>query len=252
MWYDRGYANSSLYPPVDRRRTPPHPDGTAFERWLRVASLPDITGIRSRRTSSRHSSPVGLPPADGPQRHPRFQYPWTRHLARALIAPPSAANNLPRRGVRGAARSLTLQSPRLWPRYQRVDVAAGRSDQFRAGTDSQARLRRECASRAQALANHLETRQTLDHQSRSAIPAKKNARDRLIAWCSQQPDWAIGFLDEVWWSRFALPRLHAGQTKEQPMHLVEQTWHKGDPRSQSPGELRCLVAERVARRPRPF
>jgi hypothetical protein len=57
------------------------------------------------------------------------------------------------------------QSPRLWPRYQLVDVAAGRTDQFRAGTHSQARLRRECASRAEALASHLETRQTLFKKS---------------------------------------------------------------------------------------
>ncbi len=26
-----------------------------------------------------------------------------------------------------------------------------------------------------------------------------------MAWASQQPTWAIGFADEVWWSRFALP-----------------------------------------------
>jgi transposase len=51
----------------------------------------------------------------------------------------------------------------------------------------------------------------------------------LIAWASTQHGWAIGFLDEVWWSRFALPRLSAWQDKEQPVRLVEQSWHKGDP-----------------------
>jgi transposase len=58
----------------------------------------------------------------------------------------------------------------------------------------------------------------------------------LIAWCSQQPNWAIGFLDEVWWSRFALPRMHAWQDEEQPMRLVEQCWQKGDP---DPKALAC-------------
>ena len=53
--------------------------------------------------------------------------------------------------------------------------------------------------------------------------------DRLIAWCSTQPSWAIGFLDEVWWSRFALPHLHGWQDQEHPLHLLEQTWQKGDP-----------------------
>jgi DDE superfamily endonuclease len=69
----------------------------------------------------------------------------------------------------------------------------------------------------------------LDYQPRPAIPTKKNARDRLISWASQQSSWAIGFLDEVWWSRFALPHFHAWQDKDQPVRLVEQPWKKGDP-----------------------
>jgi transposase len=58
---------------------------------------------------------------------------------------------------------------------------------------------------------------------------KKNARDRLMAWASTQPGWAIGFLDEVWWSRFALPSLNAWQSKDEPVRLVEQVWRKNDP-----------------------
>jgi transposase len=58
----------------------------------------------------------------------------------------------------------------------------------------------------------------------------------LIAWASVQPDWAIGFLDEVWWSRFALPRMHAWQSEDQPLRLIEQSWKKGDP---DPRALAC-------------
>jgi len=58
----------------------------------------------------------------------------------------------------------------------------------------------------------------------------------LIAWASEQPDWAIGFLDEVWWSRFALPRMHAWQDEDQPVRLIEQSWQKGDP---DPKALAC-------------
>jgi transposase len=58
----------------------------------------------------------------------------------------------------------------------------------------------------------------------------------LIAWASQQPTWAIGFQDEVWWSRFALPRLNAWQNAKHPVHLVEQSWKKGDP---DPKALAC-------------
>ena len=58
----------------------------------------------------------------------------------------------------------------------------------------------------------------------------------MIAWASQQSTWAIGFLDEVWWSRFALPRLSAWQDPDHPVHLVEQCWQKGDP---DPKALAC-------------
>ena len=35
-----------------------------------------------------------------------------------------------------------------------------------------------------------------------------------MAWASTQPGWAIGFLDEVWWSRFALPSLNVWQKND--------------------------------------
>jgi transposase len=50
----------------------------------------------------------------------------------------------------------------------------------------------------------------------------------------RQPDWALGFADETWWSRFARPRLHAWT--EQPLRLVEQDEPKGDP---DPKALAC-------------
>ena len=58
----------------------------------------------------------------------------------------------------------------------------------------------------------------------------------MIAWASQQSSWAIGFGDEVWWSRFALPQMHAWQSEDQPVRLVEQSWQKGDP---DPKALAC-------------
>jgi hypothetical protein len=58
----------------------------------------------------------------------------------------------------------------------------------------------------------------------------------LIVWASQQPSWAIGFGDEVWWSRFALPQAHAWQSQDQPVRLVEQAWRKDDP---DPKALAC-------------
>ena len=38
---------------------------------------------------------------------------------------------------------------------------------------------------------------------------KKARRDRFIRLASRHPDWVLGFLDEVWWSRLARPPLRA-------------------------------------------
>jgi transposase len=57
-----------------------------------------------------------------------------------------------------------------------------------------------------------------------------------MAYASPRPDWAIGFVDQVWWSRFALPRLSAWQNQGHPIRLVEQSWKKDDP---DPKALAC-------------
>ena len=49
-------------------------------------------------------------------------------------------------------------------------------------------------------------------------------------------EWAIGFEDEVWWSRLAHPALHAWAAADQPLRLVEQTVAKDDP---DPKALAC-------------
>ncbi|MGH3180842.1 MAG: transposase [Streptosporangiaceae bacterium] len=43
------------------------------------------------------------------------------------------------------------------------------------------------------------------------------------------PNWAVGFVDEVWWSRLTQPSLHAWADAEHPLRLVEQTVAKQDP-----------------------
>jgi len=49
-------------------------------------------------------------------------------------------------------------------------------------------------------------------------------------------DWALGFEDETWWSRFAQPHLHAWSEGDDPLHLVEQVKRKEDP---DPKALAC-------------
>jgi hypothetical protein len=50
------------------------------------------------------------------------------------------------------------------------------------------------------------------------------------------PTWALGFEDEVWWSRLAQPALHAWAEADAPLRLVEQTVAKSDP---DPKALAC-------------
>jgi hypothetical protein len=66
----------------------------------------------------------------------------------------------------------------------------------------------------------------------------------LIQLTEQHPDWALGFLDETWWSRLARPALHAWVDAIQPLRLVEQTVAKDDP---DPKALACygLVVRRA-------
>ena len=43
------------------------------------------------------------------------------------------------------------------------------------------------------------------------------------------PEWAVGFCDECWWSRLALPTLSSFSEQGKPMRLVQQSIAKDDP-----------------------
>jgi len=52
----------------------------------------------------------------------------------------------------------------------------------------------------------------------------------------RHPGWALGFADEVWWSRTARPHLASWTQADAPLRLVEQTVARGDP---DPKALAC-------------
>jgi transposase len=76
----------------------------------------------------------------------------------------------------------------------------------------------------------------VDHQPGPGVRAEKSARDRLIRLAATHPDWALGFEDEVWWSRLAAPALRSWAAADRPLRLVEQAVAKGDP---DPKALAC-------------
>src|SRR6266480_5116646 len=236
MWYNRGYEKTHFYPTTDGRRTATHPERIAFFRCLCFATLPYCAGISPRGTSPSDSPLAWLRRPDGSQCDQRLQWCRTLGAARRLFTSPPPAEHVYRRRMPALTGSLASQSARLWPRSRPVDLGVGSPGQFRARDHHHRGFHRKRASSPQTAQNQLEACQALDYQPRPVVPTKKNARDRLIAWASHQPAWAIGFQDEVWWSRFALPRMNAWQDSQHPVHLVEQSWKKGDP---DPKALAC-------------
>jgi transposase len=76
----------------------------------------------------------------------------------------------------------------------------------------------------------------VDHQPGPGVRAEKSARDRLIRLAASHPAWALGFQDEVWWSRLASPALSSWAEADRPLRLVEQAVAKDAP---DPKALAC-------------
>jgi hypothetical protein len=76
----------------------------------------------------------------------------------------------------------------------------------------------------------------VDHQPRSRVRTKKSARDRLIRLAACHPTWALGFQDEIWWSRLARPTLQTWVEEDDRLRLVEQAVATSDP---DPKALAC-------------
>jgi hypothetical protein len=225
----KGYESTHLHSTTHQRRTEAAPGRIAFVIGFCAASLPDPAGLSAPRTRQSHCQAAWVRRPDRAQCDQRLQPEGPGCAQKGLLSPLSASHHHCRRSVATPARPFTPQPARIWPRSQSLEFASGGKDLFRARTGGSPNHRSECASCRGAVGGQVETRQTLDHQSRSLLSPKKTARDRLIDYASSRPDWAIGFLDEVWWSRFALPQLHAWQDQDDPVRLVKQTWQKGDP-----------------------
>ena len=76
----------------------------------------------------------------------------------------------------------------------------------------------------------------MDHEPRPGVRTEKSARDRLIRLAATHPTWALGFQDEVWWSRLARPGLRTWIAADDRLRLVEQAVATDDP---DPKALAC-------------
>ena len=69
----------------------------------------------------------------------------------------------------------------------------------------------------------------MDHEPRPRVRSQKRRCDRLIRLAEGNLGWVVGFEDEVWWSRFALPSLNAWSADGEPARLVQRSVPKDDP-----------------------
>jgi transposase len=128
-------------------------------------------------------------------------------------------------------RQMLHRSPRefghdssLWTLEMAAEVA------FRGGTHTKAGLRGDHPGDSGASArSSLAASETMDHLPRSPIRKKKRRRDRLMRVAETNPDWAVGFCDECWWSRLALPTLSSWSEEGEPLRLVQKSVAKDDP-----------------------
>src|SRR3712207_8946731 len=71
--------------------------------------------------------------------------------------------------------------------------------------------------------------QAVDHLPRPPLRKKKRRRDGLMEVAAANPKtWAVGFLDECWWSRVALPTLSSFSEEGKPLRLIQQSVAKDD------------------------
>jgi transposase len=64
------------------------------------------------------------------------------------------------------------------------------------------------------------------------------ASDRLMEIAGANPEWAVGFEDECWWSRVALPTPNAWSEDGEPLRLLQRSVAKDDP---EPKAVSCSV-----------
>src|SRR6516162_8343226 len=196
--------------------------GPALRQCLYGTPLPDPAGQQQRPRLCPDRPQPPLRRRYGPQR-PAGLPPRRLGLFGSQIVPAPLGPGLPGRAFhRPSEGPAAPQSTLVRQADQPVDLEAGGPGLPRQGLDAPAAHWRGHPRGPQAPGHPLAAGQALDHQSRPAVRAKKKARDRLIRLALAHPDWVLGYLDETWWSRLALPNLHAW-TDSAPLRLVERT-----------------------------
>src|SRR6266496_655360 len=228
------HAKPNLCPSAHLRRAPGHRARPAVGGCLYPAALSGPPCQCAWRHPERNRPTTELWRPDRPQRHPCLQSAGLGRPTTGLDRGAAFATYRLRRGWPGAlADSDQAQPAHLWPGHQRLDARSARRGLLCRATHAAPSEWRNHPRNPQAPRHRLEAGQALDSQSRPGLHPQKNRRDRLIRLAATHPRWALGFGDEVWWSRFAPPDVHAWQPDDAPVRLVEQARPKqdGDPKA---------------------
>src|SRR5215216_6462580 len=115
-------------------------------------------------------------------------------------------------------------------RFEPLDIGDGLRGGLRGGADGRARLGGDHPGYLVAPPfREVDAGQAVDHLPRPPLRKKKRRRDRLMRVAEADSEWAVGFLDECWWSRLALPTLNSWSEQGEPLRLLQKSVAKDDP-----------------------
>src|SRR4051794_2394495 len=228
-------APAHLCSRAERRGARPARSGPARVGRVHRAPGADRAGERGGTPAADDRARLALRHADGPQRRPRLQRRRPRGPDGRLVAAEERRPG-PGRGRAGAAaRDPAPAAARLRPRAEHLDPRPPGAGGARARAEPDRALGGDGPAGAAAAGCRVEAGQALADQPRPRLRAKKRRRDRLIGLARGRPGWAFGFADEVWFSRFAQPALHAW-TAGEPLRLGMHAAGRDDP---EPKALAC-------------
>src|SRR5438876_4469098 len=218
-----GHEATTVCTNADQRRATGSHRWTALARCLYHAPLPNPACFLQRPTSLPDSSQPGLCCADGTQRHQGLPPAGIGVSPTGFLTTQECKASAAWRQSRSFASHPTPKSSHLWQADLCMDVGFGSRSVPQAGLDRATCKHRVDPPSSQAFGCRLATSQRLDYLPRPRIRAQKKRRDTLIAAACRRAEqgWVVGYGDEVWWGRYAQPRMHTWAEQGKPLRLQE-------------------------------
>jgi hypothetical protein len=178
MWYTLSHANTFICTPALGGRAGNSGDRSPVCVRFYRTPLPD-PARQCRGAGDYHHCPrPALHRANGAQCTACVPPTWAHGVATAIVTATHDSHDLRRGHLRGPAGAVAPESPDLRQAHQPLDAGPGRRGELCRGADTATGQRRSDSGGPAPAGRVLEARQTLDHQSRSRVCAKKNGATR--------------------------------------------------------------------------